>query len=67
MTRFSYDLAIGRSHRLHKIGFLVAVDDDGRLTIAMRDGEELLRTRLTGGEAMNLAAILQSAARVAES
>ena len=67
MTRFTYDLAIGKSHRLHKTGFLVVVDDDGRLTIAMRDGEELLRTQLTAGEAMNLAAILQSAARVAES
>jgi len=67
MTRFTYDLAVGKSHRLHKIGFLVVVDDDGRLTIAMRDGEALMRTRLTSGEAMNLGAILQSAARVADS
>jgi hypothetical protein len=61
-----YDLATRKSHRFHKIGFQVAVDDGGHITIAMRDGDGLLRTPLTCGEAMNLAAILESAARVGE-
>jgi len=66
MTRFTQELALGKSHRFHKIGVRVVVDGDGRLTIAMRDGEGLVQTQLTPGEAMNLAAILQTAARVSE-
>ena len=66
MTRFTQELALGKSHRFHKIGVRVVVNGDGRLTIAMRDGEGLVQTQLTPGEAMNLAAILQTAARVSE-
>jgi hypothetical protein len=60
------DLEIGKSHRFHKVGFQVVVDDGARSKIAMRDAEALLQTRLTSGEAMKLAAVLQTAARVAE-
>jgi len=66
MTRFTQDLTLGKSHRLHKILVRVVVDGDGRLTIALRDGERLVQTRLTPAEATNLAAILQTAARVAD-
>ena len=66
MTRFIQDLTLGKSHRLHKILARVVVDGDGRLTIALRDGERLVQTQLTPSEATNLAAILQTAARVAD-
>jgi hypothetical protein len=66
MSRFTHNLATGKSTRFHKIEFLIVVDDRGQITIAMRHGEELLRTGLTQGEAMNLAAILETAARVAD-
>jgi hypothetical protein len=66
MSRFAHDLAIGRSNRYHRIGFRVVVDADGQMTIAMHDGDGLLQTRLSPGEAMNLAAILQTASRVAD-
>jgi hypothetical protein len=66
MTRFNHDLTLGKSHRLHKILVRVVVDGDGRLTIALRDGERLVQTPLTPTEATNLAAILQTAARVAD-
>jgi hypothetical protein len=65
MSRFEYLLATGRSTRFHKIEFRVIVEDVSQITIAMRHGDGLLRTGLTPGEAMNLAAILQTAARVA--
>ena len=66
MTRFTQDLTLGKSHRLHKILVRVVVDEDGPLTIALRDGERLVQTRLTPSEATNLAAILQTAAGVAD-
>jgi hypothetical protein len=66
MTRFAHDLTLRRSHRLHKVLVRVVVDGDGQLTLAVRDGESLVQTRLTTSEAVNLAAILQSAARVAD-
>jgi hypothetical protein len=66
MSRFTHSLAIGKSHRYRKIEFRVVVDDGGQITIAMRKGDGLLQTRLTPGEAMRLAAILQTASRVAE-
>ena len=65
MSRYTYLVATGKSTRFHKIEFLVIVDDVGQITIAMRHGDGLLQTGLTPGEAMNLAAILQTAARVA--
>lgn len=66
MTRFTQELTLGKSHRLHKILVRVVVDGDGRLAMALRDGERLMQTRLTPSEATKLAAILQTAARVAD-
>ncbi len=66
MTRFTQDLTLGKSHRLHKILVRVVVDGDGRLMIALRDGERLVQSRLTASEAVKLAAILQTAAQVAD-
>jgi hypothetical protein len=65
MNIFTYPFVTEKSTRYHKREFLVSVDDVGRITIAMRVDDGLLKTGLTTGEAMNLAAILQTAARVA--
>jgi hypothetical protein len=66
MTRFAQDLTLRKSHRLHKIVARVLVDDDGRLIVALRDGDKLVQTPLTPSEATKLAAILQSAAQIAD-
>ena len=66
MSRFTHNLAIGKSNRYRKIEFRVVVDDGGQITIAMREGDGLLQTRLTPGEARRLAEILQTASRAAE-
>jgi hypothetical protein len=66
MTRYAHAVAIGKSNRYHRIEFQVAVDDDGQITLASRKGESRLQTAITRGEAMELSAILETAARVAD-
>jgi hypothetical protein len=65
MNRFTYPFFTGKSTRYHPIEFVVTVDDFGKITFAMRLDDGRLRAGLTNGEAMELAAILQAAARVA--
>jgi hypothetical protein len=65
MSRLTWLVATDKSTRFHKIEFLVIIDNVGQIIIAMRHGDGLLETGLTPGEAMNLAEILQTAARVA--
>ncbi|HEV7174151.1 MAG TPA: hypothetical protein VGN29_01590 [Solirubrobacteraceae bacterium] len=66
MSRYGHAVAIGKSNRYHRVEFRIDVDDDGRLTLSLRKGEARLQTAVTPGEAMELAAILESAARLAD-
>jgi hypothetical protein len=66
MTRYAHAVAIGKSNRYHKIEFRIVVDDDGQITLALRKGESRLQTAITRGEAMELSAIIETAARIAD-
>jgi hypothetical protein len=66
MSRYGHAVAIGKSNRYHRVEFRIVVDDDGRITLALREGEARLQTALTSGEAMELSAILETAARIAD-
>jgi hypothetical protein len=66
MSRYGRAVAISKSHRYHRIEFQVVVDDDGQITLGLREGEGRLQTAITPGEAMELSAMLETAARIAD-